>query len=121
MYKLCQKFVFLRILSKLSPIRYRTFNRYILTKLYHTHYISKPFAPIRGSDIALLMLLCPTSHCLYYCKHDLCVKSSAIEETLIKTVRFNFLTCKKDICGTFLVPLGLGNTYFVRMKYSLFE
>ena len=44
---------------------------------------------------------------------------SAIEEILIKPIRFNFSAFKKVICGPFLVPLG--NTSFVYMKCSLFK
>ena len=52
-------------------------------------------------------------------EHNLCFKSSAIEENLIKPIRFNFSTFKKVICGTFPVPQG--NTFFVCMKCSLFN
>ena len=52
-------------------------------------------------------------------EHNLCFKSSIIEETLklIKPIRLNFSTFKKVTSGTFLVPLG--NTYFICMKCSL--
>ena len=52
-------------------------------------------------------------------KHNLCFKFSATEETVIKPIRFNFLTFKKVICGTCLVPQV--DTTFVYMKCSLFE
>ena len=52
-------------------------------------------------------------------ERNLFFKSSAIEETLVKPIRFNFSTFKKVICGTVLVPLG--NTFFVYMKCSLFK
>ena len=52
-------------------------------------------------------------------ERNLFFKSNAIEETLVKPIRFNFSTFKKVICGTVLVPLR--NTSFVYMKCSLFK
>ena len=52
-------------------------------------------------------------------EHNLYIKSNAIEETLIKPIRFNLSTFKEVICETFLVPMR--NTSFVCIKYSLFQ